>query len=507
MNDNLKIAFNSGVIFVRLVLSTLIGVITSRVVLEALGASDYGLYNVVGGIVTLLNIVNSAMLSTTYRYIAFEVGKKEAGDLNKVFNASFIIHGGFALAILLLGLVVGDWYINNYLNVEAGKLPDALFVFHVSLIATSASTLLVPYQGVIVAFEKFTVNAIIDISFSILRFVLILLLIYGDGNRLRIYSVIMMATTILSCATYLIYSYRHHRSIVSIRLQFDGNLFKDMMSYAWWTLFGAVAIIGKDQGGKVLINYFFGTLVNAAYAVASQVESMVLTFARSLSHAAVPQITKNFSGGNETRSITLTSYISKYTFFMMAMVAFPIILNMDYLLNLWLVDVPEGATLFCELVILNALISCFGEGIPALVNATGNIKTYQLVYQSFNFLGLPIAFIAFKLGYNQYAITIVYCIINFLCIFVRVFLLKRIFDFDVKKFVSISYLKIFYISVPLIVFFYFYDDSGFSHIQHLIWMVIAETFLLVTIYFLGLDKKEHQLINQYFIKIVQRNRK
>ena len=500
MNDNLKIALNSLVIFSRMCIVTVIAIITSRVVLDALGASDYGLYNVVGGVVLLLNIINTAMLSTTYRYIAFEVGKKAEGDLNRVFNISFFIHFCFAFALLGIGIFVGDWYINNYLNVDPSKLSDAHFVYYVSLITTAVSTLLIPYQGLIVAFEKFSVIAIIDVLSNIVRFIIIIMFIYCSDNRLRLYSIIMMGTNILASIIYLFYSYYHFSSIVRLKFQRCKSLYKEMLSYAFWTLFGAVAIIGKDQGGKVLVNYFWGTLVNASYAVGTQIEALVQSFARSLSNAAIPQITKNFSGGNSQRSITLTSYISKYTFFLMSLIAYPAIVEIDFLLGLWLVEVPAGSAIFCKLIILNALLSCLGEGIPALVNATGNIKVYQIVYQSFNFLGLPIALLCYILGYNQYSISFVYCAITFLCVFVRLYLLKRIFLFDIKEFVQISYLKIASVSVPLIVVYYIYDSHHFSILQHILGLVCAEFIVILSIIVLGLDKREWNLVKRLYSK-------
>ena len=497
MDNNKKIALNSVIIFVRLCVVSLVGLIASRLVLDALGASDFGLYNVVGSIVTLLNVFNTAMLSTTYRYIAYEVGKKDGGEPNKVFNACFAIHACFAIFILVLGLGVGDWYINNYLNVDPGKISDAHFVFHASLITAVLSTLLVPYNGLIVAFEKFSINAVIDVVTNLIRLVAIVLFIYSDGNRLRLYSIILLLCHTISSLSYFVYSLVKHRAIIKFTIVKELEIYKGMFSYAFWTLFGAVAIIGKAQGSKILINYFFGTLVNAAYAVANQIEGFVLNFAKSLSNAAIPQITKNYSGGNSKRSLKLACYISKYTFFLMSLVAFPVILELDFLLGLWLKEVPVGATIFCKLVILNALLGCLGEGIPALVNATGNIKIYQLVYQTFNFLGLPIAFIFYKLGYNQYSIIIIYCIITFLCAFVRLFLLKRIFNFDIGLFIKKSYSKILYVSIPLVIAYLLYDPSTFTVIGHLVGFALAEIYLIGMILLFGTDEEERPMIKQY----------
>lgn len=495
MNNNTRIALNSGVIFVRLCVTTLIGLFASRVVLNALGASDYGLYSVVGGIVTFLNVVNTAMLSTTYRFIAFEVGKGEAGNQNKVFNTSLLIHAGFALLIILLGLTVGEWYINNYLNIDPGKLDDARFVFHLSLATTAFTTIVVPFNGLIIAHEKFTVNAIIVIVTDVVRFAAILMFIYS-GNSLRVYSIIQFAYMVSSGLAYAIYC-KIKWSITKFKLYKDWKLCKEMFSYALWTLFGALAATFKNQGGAIIINYFFGTLVNAAYAVGNQVESFIAQFAGTLNQAAVPQITKNFSGGQSGRSLKLTCYISKYTYLLMLLVAFPVLNEMEFLLQLWLKNVPEGAVIFCKLIVLNGLLGCLGAGIPALVNATGNIRNYQIITHTFNLIPLPIAFVFYKLGSSPYSITVIYCVFALLAAFLRLYLLKRIYKFDISQFISISYSKMLYVSLPLIVFYIVYGMIDMNTIGHIIGLVVSEVFLLLSIAFIGVNSEERVLLKSY----------
>lgn len=497
MNDNKKIAYNSVIIFLRLIITSVVGIVASRIVLDALGASDFGLYNVVGGIVVLLNVVNTAMLSTTYRYLAFEIGKKENGLPNKVFNASLLVHCCFAVFIIFVGLTLGEWYVNNILNVDACKLPDARFVFHVSLLTTAFSTVLVPYQGLLVAYEKFSVNAVIDIVSCLIRLVVLALFIYQPVNRLRLYSIIMFCYTVLAGLMYLIYCYRNYKDVIKLKIYKQGVLIREMMSFALWTLFGAVSSIGKTQGSAMIINFFFGTTVNAAYAVANQIESFILMFARSLNNAAIPQITKNYSSGNQDRSILLTSYISKYTYLLMSLVAFPVLLEMDFLLGLWLKEVPEGATEFCKLMVLGGLIGCLGEGIPALVNATGNIKVYQIIFHTFNLLGLPIAFVFYKIGSNPYVILEVYCVIYLLSAILRLFLLKYLYKFDIKFLINKSYVRIFMVTIPLAIYYYFYNTDGMDLKYHIIYGVLSELFLLFVIAVLGTDKNERNKILGY----------
>lgn len=497
MDSNKRIAVNSVVIFIRLCVTSLIGLFSSRFILQALGASDFGLYNVVGGIVALLNVLNTAMVTTTYRYIAYEMGKGDDGNPNKIFNTSLAIHFAFALLILIVGGALGEWYISNYLNVDPSRLPDARFVFRISILTTMLTTSFVPFQGLLVALEKFTITAAFDIITRIFAFVGVLYLLSYSGDRIRLYSVIMFSVSAIHYLLIYIYSRKKSYEIIRFRPNSDKKLYKEMFSFAGWILIGASASIGKSQGSAIIINYFFGTLVNAAYAVARQVEGYILMFSRSLNQAAVPQITKSFSGGDKQRSETLASYISKYTFILMSLVAFPVMLEMDFLLEIWLKEVPEGASIFCQLLILSALLSCVGEGIPALIQASNKIKLFQITLSVLSLMGLPFAFVAYKLGAPAYSILIIYCAIEIINAFVRLYLLKRVLGLDIKAFVKTSYLKILYISLPLILVYFVYDPSSFSLTGHLLGLVGLELFVIACVILLGIDSREKNMIIRY----------
>ncbi len=501
MNENKKIAVNSIILFVRLCLVSVINLVMARLVLQALGVSNYGLYNVVGGIVALLNVVNTAMVTTTYRYIAFELGKGEKGNTNKVFNSSLAIHVMFGLFILLVGLPIGEWYVSSFLNVAIESIGDAHFVLRISILTTMVSTILVPYQGLLVAFEKFYVSAVIDIITQCLKLVAVFALLYIVGNKIRIYSVIMFGYIFVSSIMFLIYSYRNHYSTCKLNFNKDWKLYREMFSFSGWILFGAISSVGKTQGGAMIINYFFGTLVNAAFAVANQMENFILMFSRMLSQAAVPQITKSFSSGNESRSVKLASYISKYTYILMLFVAFPIIMEMDFILGIWLKNVPDGTTEFCQLMILGGLLGCMGEGIPALTQASGKIKYFQLILCTISLLGLPISFVFYEVGtVPTYTILIVYCVVSLLSAAIRLVLLKQILNIDIKYFITTSYLRMLLISIPLVISYIFFDSTTYSICQHVIALVCLELFLFVDILFLGLDNSEWKMISHFFKK-------
>lgn len=506
MGDNLKIAVNSIIIFIRLCIMTVIGVYAARIVLDVLGASDYGLYNVVGGVVTLLNVVTTSMTSTTYRYIAYELGKGKEGNTNKVFNASFMVHCCFALLIVVLGYTVGDWYVYNYVNLPEGRLDDALFVFHISVFTAALSTLLVPYKGLLVAFENFTVSAIVDIIGKILYILAVIFILKQGGNKIRVYGIIQFILIVLEAIPYLLYSRAHFLSTVKFHLVKEWSVFKGMLSFSVWTLYGALSSVGRTQGSVLLINYFFGTLVNAAYAVAQQVNGFIKSFALSLNNAAVPQITKSFSGGKVERSITLASYISKYTFILMSIVAFPVMLDIDFLLGIWLKEVPEGSSLFCQWLIITNLVNCLAEGIYPIIQASGRLAPFQIVGCTYNLLGLPATWIAYKLGAPPEMTLVIFFFISFTMIFIRLIMVRHYLKISVKHIIITSYWRIFLISVPCFVLYLFYHPSNFSPLQHFIGLVCVEIFLIIDIVLLGIDKKEKALLKPYFLKMKKRLR-
>ncbi len=497
MNENKKIAFNSIILFVRLCIVSVISFVAARLVLQALGVLDYGLYNVVGGIVALLNVVNTAMVTTTYRYIAFELGKGDIGNTNKVFNSSLAIHALLGLLILVIGFPVGEWYVSNCLNVPTESLSNAHFVLRISILTTMVSTVLVPYQGLLVAFEKFYVSAIIDIVTQSLKLAVVFALLYATGDKLRIYALIMMGHTLISSCMFLIYSYRYHYSTCRLNINKDWKLYREIFSFSGWIFFGACSSVGKTQGSAMIINYFFGTIVNAAFAVAGQVENFILMFSRMLNQAAVPQITKSFSGGNQDHSVKLASYISKYTYILMMLLAFPVIMEMDFILGIWLKNVPEDATEFCQLMILGGLIGCMGEGIPALTQASGQVKYFQLILSTISLMGLPIASVCYKLGAVPCTILIVYCGISSLCAGVRLILLKRILNINIRYFIITSYSRMFYVSIPLVIVYLLFDSSSYTIRQHLIVLICLELFLVADILVLGVDKTEWQIIRNF----------
>lgn len=432
MTDNKRIAFNTSILYLKLVVSIIVGLFTSRLVLQALGASDYGLYSVVGGIVTLLNTIGITMISTSYRYISVELGKGEQGNINKVYNTILSIHLVLAIFLLLLGVVVGSWYVNNYLNVVDSKRPDALFVLYASLLTTSFYVVSIPSNGLIVAREKFLFTSIIEIvQFLFKLAVIALFLMDYEGNRLKLYAIFMAVAQLIQPLTYTLYCNIHDKAITKWSFNSCWADYKEIIIFTWWLLCGAVCVLGNNQGAAVVINLFFGTMVNAAYGIAMQVQNYILMFVRNLVQATSPQIMKNYGSGNEDRSLNLVYKISKYCFLVMLLIAIPAIVSIKEVLKLWLGNVPQFTDVFVVLLLVNGLVTCLNSGFDALIQASGKIRKNQIGYSLINISLIPIIYVLYKLGSPCYVNVLVMIALSVSTILFQCYIMKGISKFQI----------------------------------------------------------------------------
>lgn len=501
MSGNTRIIKNSGILYIRLLTTSIIGLIATRILLQSLGVSDFGLYSVVGGIVVMMGFLNTVMVSTTYRYIAFELGKGNLVGVNQIFNISLVIHLSLALLLILFAETLGRFYIQHYLNVPFDRVDDAMFVFRFSVLGAFFSIISIPFQGLITAQEKFLIRASIEIFRSLLRLGAVLIILSYLGNRLRLYSVLMMIVMMTPPILFFLYSRKKYPSIIRWNFQRNIDKYKEMIGFSGWILLGAGASVGKVQGAALIINSFFGTILNASFGIATQINSIVLMFSRNLGQAAIPQITKSYSSGNLERTIQLAFYISKYSFFLMLLPALPILLETDFILGLWLKEVPQYTSVFINLMIINALIEVTYAGIPAAVHATGNIKWFQIILSAISLLSLPAAYILFSLGYPPYSILVTYIVSSIVGIIVRLFLLKTIINFNVKEFIKKSYLKIFYVAISVAPLFFIRNLYQESITRFIIISMLAVIWVLTAVYVVGIEKNEKVTISTILMKM------
>ena len=497
--ENNRIFKNSAILYSRLIVTSVISLLSSRFVLEALGESDFGLYSVVGGIVVFMAFLNSVMMTTTNRFIAFELGKGSIGDVNKIFNISLIIHICIAFTETL-----GVYYVFNHLTIDPEKITDALFVLRFSTYATVFSIISIPFQGLITSQEKFAVRALIEIIRSILGLFAAISIIYYLGNRLKLYALIIAFSNFVPPILFFLYCKRKYYKFTQWSFEKDKSKYIEMINFSTWNMIGASAHYGKTTGSILIVNSFFGTLLNAAYAIASQVNTVVLMFSMNLAQAAVPQITKSFSSGDSNRTNNLVAYISKYTWFLMVFPALPILLETEFLLNLWLGEYPEYTVVFCKYMIITTLISGLGNGLSSVVEATGKIKYYRMVLSTISLISLPIAIYLFDTGYPPKYILIVYMITTGINVILAQILLRILIKFDNIFFIKTSYMRVFFVILLLSPIFFIHSFFAANMNRFILSVIFASNWLIISIYLVGLDKKEknilHQLIKQTFKK-------
>lgn len=502
--ENTRIFKNSLVLYIRLIFVSIIGLLSSRFILQALGSSDFGLYNVVGGVVTMMAFLNIVMVSTTYRFIAFEIGRGDLNNVQKVFNISVVIHLALAILVVILASTLGVLYIKNYLNVPEGKVDDALFVFMFSIFGTVISIISIPFQGLLTAKEKFTITAPVEIIKSLINLFLILLVMRYAGNRLRLYAILVSIVTTIPPALYFIYCKYNFPTIISWKLQNDKSKYIEMIRFSGWIMIGAGASLSETQGSALIINSFFGTILNAGFGIASQVNAVVKMFSQSLNQAIIPQITKSYSSGSTDRTLQLVIYASKYSFFLMLIPSLPILLETDFILNIWLKVVPVFTKIFIQIMIVNALIATMSAGIPAAVHATGKIKYFQIVLSSFMLLSLPVAYLGFKLGTPVYTILLVYTFSAIITFIIQNFMLKRIINFNVKEYLKKSFLKMMLVLVSTLPLFFIRQFFEPGVLRFLSSSSLSIIWLLTAIYFLGIERKEKEIIINYTQKLKQK---
>ena len=502
MEKNNKLIFvNTMVMYVRLIITTIIGLLTSRFVLQALGASDFGLYSVVGGIITMLGVVNTAMHTTTRRYINVEMGKPN-GNMNRIFNISRLLHYGFAAFIFILAETVGMFYIYNYLNVAPEKFYDAVFVFQVSIGVAAISIINVPYQALLQAFEKFTQVAVFDIVSSLSKLAFVIWLLYAEGNSLRIYAIGMSCLTLFSLFFYSIACIVQWKDIVRYKLYKELDTYREILFFNNYVALGATAYLSRTQGSNILVNFFFGTLVNAAFAIGYTIENFCMLLVSNIGSAATPQITKNYSNHNE-RSVFLTELLNRISIYLMLLIVAPLFLEMDFVLSLWLKEVPEGSVLICRLTLASALARTFFCGFDKLIQASGKIRWFQIVGSFVEISCLPISFVLYKLDFPAYTVICIYILMTVVGALINYWMMYHILNLDIMSYIKHVLWPSSSVIMPIMLFGLFYIRLSLeSFLYHIFGVVSVAIFTLMVIYILGLNCNERLVLNQLVKKLI-----
>ena len=420
-----RLAKNTIMLYMRTFLIMAISLFTSRVILNALGIEDYGIYNVVGGFVAFFSIVSGSLVATTQRFITVELGKKDNSNPQKIFSAAMIIHIILVVIVLLLFETVGLWYLNNSLNIPSERLASANWVYQFSIFTFILTIISSPYTAVVIAHEKIKAFAYIGLFDTVLKLIFVYLIYICFFDKLVFYAFCMMLVSLIDRLIYQIYC-KLNFSETKLTIVYDRELYKDIFGFAGMNFLGACASILANQGMDIMLNLFFGVTINAAKGVANQVMNAISRFVNDFMTALDPQITKEYAAGNKTLSQQLCFRGSRFAFYLMLLFAVPVFFRAPYILKLWLDVFPEYAVLFVRCSLILSLFTVLSKPLITVILATGNLKNTVLWIGSTILFTLPIAYICFKCGMGPEFSYFTLIFVELVTLFVRLVILEKI---------------------------------------------------------------------------------
>lgn len=501
MIENRRIAKNTILLYFRMLLMMGISLYTSRVVLQVLGVSDYGLYNVVAGVISIFAFINGSLSSGTSRFITYELGIGDTEKLRDVFNVTLVSHILLAIIIFILGETIGLWFVNSYLNFPPGRDFAVNVVYQISIVILVLQLTQVPYNADIIAHEKMNIYAYISILEAALKLLMVLCLSLNKNfDNLILYSILLLLTQLIVLFLYRYYCYRNYIES-KWRWCWKKSLYKEIFSFSSWDIIGSLCVISQGQGVNILLNIYFGPVVNAARAVSIQVEAACTQLTNNFLTAVNPQIVKNYARKEFSDIVELLKDSSRYGFFLMVIFLLPVILKIDYVLSLWLEEVPAYSGIFTSIIFANLLIRTIARPIVNCTHATGKIKRLNLYAGGLGLLPLPIIYVLFRLGLEAEVAYWIILLWGILANLAEIIILKL----EMKEFTMLSYLKVVYgrcfaVSVCLLPVDYLLSihtsDNFFSLVIYWTICVILNAVIVV---FIGFERKK-RLKLFYYVK-------
>lgn len=500
--NNKRIAKNTLLLYVRMLLIMIVTLYTSRVVLNALGVVDFGIYNVVGGVVSMFSMLSGSLSAAITRFITYELGKGKSQRLNKIFSSSMNIQIGLSFIILLLAETIGVWFLNIKMTIPMDRLTSANWVFQFSILTFIINLISVPYNASIIAHERMSAFAYISILEVIGRLSIAFLIIISPIDKLVFYSILMCIVALIVRFVYGVYC-KHYFEECTYHWIFDRSLLKEMAGFAGWNFIGTTSSVMRDQGGNVVINLFFGPAVNAAKGIAFQVNNAVHSFVTSFMTALNPQITKSYASGNRGYMMKLIFQGARLSFYMLLLLSLPVLVNTHYILVLWLKVVPEHAVLFVQLSLLFAMSESISNPLITAMLATGNIRNYQIVVGGLQMMNLPISYVLLRLGFIPETVMMVAVCISQCCLVARLYMLRGMIGLSVRKYLKYVYSNVLIVTVvSSFIPFMLVRCIEESFINFVISCCVAIVCTGLTIYYIGFNKAERQFVVNKLHKIV-----
>lgn len=498
MNDNAannkRLAKNTILLYVRMIFLMIVTLYTSRVVLNALGVEDFGIYNVVAGLVAMFNLLSASITVAITRFITFELGKKEHQELNKVFSSSINVQIIMIMIVIVIAETLGLWFLNVKMVIPVERIEAANYVYQVTILSLAVNLFNIPYNAAIIAHEKMSAFAYISIVDAILRLLTAFAILYIIYDKLIVYGILTMLVSVILRSIFTIYCKRNFQEC-TYHFYNDKKILKRMFTYAGWTYIGTSGALLRDQGGVILINLFFGPVVNAARGISFQVQNAVSSFAQNFMTAINPQITKSYASGDIAHMKYLISMGTRFGYFLVLVLSLPILFNTEYILELWLGNVPDLTVEFVKLSVIFIMSESISNPLITSASANGEIKTYQLLVGGIQFANFPISFVLLKIGLPATSVLVVAILLSQLCLFARLYILRGMISLSSRNFIIESYIPILFVTVAAIIL----PAITVDFIEHnFIGLILSTLICLVStgvaIYYLGLVKTEREYV-------------
>lgn len=496
--NNKRIAKNTLLLYFRMLFIMIVSLFTSRVILRTLGVEDFGIYNVVGGVVAMMGMLNSSMSSSTIRYLTYELGTGNKERLSQIFCMCLQIFMLIAIVFVLFAETIGLWFLNTQLVIPEERMIAANFVYQFSIVGVVNQLLVNPFNATIISHERMNIYAYMSIFEVILKLLIVYLLLIISYDRLIMYGLFFMILSLIITMVYRIYCIKNFEEC-RFHINKDKTLFKQLVSYSGWNLFGSVAYFVKGQGLNVLINMFFCPSVNAARGIAYQINNAVNQFVSNFYTAVKPQITKYYAQGDKKNMEILVFRSSRLSFFLILFLSLPIIVETPQIVYLWLGELPQYVVPFVRLIIIISAVEGIATPLMTVAHATGRIAVYQSLVGTTTMLIIPISYLFLKLGYSPISVFVISLTIAIICLFERLWILKRLTNFPFIEYCQKVFgnaLFITFLSAILPLLLHYYLEESILNLFISIIFCIVNTIMIII--FFGMNGAERKFIISFF---------
>lgn len=506
MRNSTRLLVNTAAQYIRTIINIVLSLYSTRIILQALGIGDYGIYTLIAGVVSMLAFMTNAMVTTTQRFLSYHQTKSTLETQQEIFGNSLLMHLIFSILVLILLEAVGLFLFNGFLNIIPERIPAAKIVYQCAIAMILCSFITAPYKALLISHENLVYISIVDVLDGILKVVVAFLLLAIDSDKLILYGYLMISIYILNLVAFMVYDIRNYKECVIPKLRnFNKEYLKAMSSFVGWQIYSTGCVIGRTQGTAIILNKFFGTVINAAFGIALQVSGAVNFISSALVTAINPQIVKAEGSGNRKKMFELAEVASKFSFLLLAMVIIPISFILPDILKIWLDKFPEGSVLFCKVILYTALIDQITYGLISANQAIGNIGPYALTINTIKILTVPCLWILLMLGIDLKIAIWSYAVIELICALSRLPFLRHSGGLNIEHFINNVFVKIIFPSAFIVFGYTLLHNLVNNFYVYMIGIVPITIIYLFIIYNFSLNLQEKTilrgLIDKLYLKI------